>query len=88
MQCLKTQSFENRCQGEKIQKRSPPILVWMANPHTFQNDDAIAPPLDLLPPTSEPPRRLITTTTTTMTAYMLVIVPQMLLSLTWNLLAL
>ena len=28
--------------------------MWMANPHTFQNDDAVAPPLDLLSLTSEP----------------------------------
>ena len=30
------------------------VLVWTANPHTLWNDDVIAPPLDLLPPTSEP----------------------------------
>ena len=51
---LKMPLFENRSQGGKIRKRSPPVLVWTVNPHTFQNDEAIAPPLDLLPLTSEP----------------------------------
>ena len=38
---------ENGSQGGKIRKRSPPVLVWTANPHTFRNDDAITQPLDL-----------------------------------------
>ena len=54
MQRLKMHFFENGSQGGKIRKCSPPILVWAANVHTLQNNDAIAPPLDLLPLTSEP----------------------------------
>ena len=53
-QCLKTHFFENGSQGGEIRKRSPPIFMWMANPHTFQNDDAIAPSRNLLSLTSEP----------------------------------
>ena len=53
-QRLKTHFFETRSQGGEIQKCSPPVFMWTANLHTFQNDDAIAPPLDLLPLTSEP----------------------------------
>ena len=34
-------------------KHSPPFFMWTVYPHTFQNDVAIAPPLDLLPLTSE-----------------------------------
>ena len=30
------------------------LFVWTANLHTFRNNDAIAPPLDLSPPNSEP----------------------------------
>ena len=52
-QCLKTHFFENGSQGGKTWKHRPPVLVWTVNPHTFQNDDAIAPPLDLLALTSE-----------------------------------
>ena len=51
-QRLKIHFSENESEGGKIRERSPPVLVWTANPHTFQNDDAIAPPLNLLPPTS------------------------------------
>ena len=54
MQCLKMHFFENGSQGGEIRKRSPPVLVWTANLDTFQNNVAIAPPLDLLPLTSEP----------------------------------
>ena len=54
--------------------------MWTANPHTFQNDDTIAPPRWI-------PRCLITTTTP-MADYMLVIVPQKILSLFCNLLTL
>ena len=46
---LKTHFFENESQGGKIRKRSPSIFVWTAIPHTYQNNDAITPPLDLLP---------------------------------------
>ena len=65
---LKTHFFENGSQCGKIQKGSPPVFVWTVNPYTFQNDDAIAPPLDLWTP-----QRLITTTTTTMADYILVV---------------
>ena len=53
-QRLRTHFFDSGSQGGKIRKSSPPIFLWTANPHTFQNDDAIAPLLDLLPSTSEP----------------------------------
>ena len=39
--------FWNRSQGGKIQKRSPPVPVWTANPHTLQNDHAITQPHDV-----------------------------------------
>ena len=39
--------FENGSQGGEIRKHSPPVLMWTAIPHTFQNDDAIAPPRDV-----------------------------------------
>ena len=42
-----THFSENGSQGGEIRKRSPPVVVWTANPHTFQTDDAIAPPLNL-----------------------------------------
>ena len=44
---LKTHFFENGSQGGEIRKHSPRAFMWTANPHTFQNDDAIAPPLNL-----------------------------------------
>ena len=56
-QILKTHFFENGSQGGTIRKCSPPVFVWTANLsifHTFQNDDAIAPPLHLQPSTTEP----------------------------------
>ena len=53
-QRLKMHFFETGSQGGEIRKRSTRVFMWTANPHTFQNDDAIAPPLDLLPLTSEP----------------------------------
>ena len=49
MQRLKTHFFENSSQGEEIRKRNPPIFMWTAKPHTFQNNDGIT-----LPSTSEP----------------------------------
>ena len=39
-QRLKTHFFEKGSQGGKIRKRSPPVVMWTANPHTFQNDTA------------------------------------------------
>ena len=61
-QRLKTHFIDNGSQGGEIQKRSPPVVMWTANLHTFRNNDAIAPPLDLLNLWTL--RRLITTTTT------------------------
>ena len=46
-QRLKTHFLETGSQGGEIRKRSPPVLVWTVNPHTFRNDDAIAPPRPL-----------------------------------------
>ena len=47
---LSTHFLESGSQGGKIQKRSPPVLVWTANSHTF-------PPLDLWTPQQQQQRR-------------------------------
>ena len=69
MYCIFQPTVHTGLRLEKSETQ-PSVFMWTVNPHTFRNDDAIAPPLD--PWT---PRRLIATTTT-MAAYMFVFVPQ------------
>ena len=78
---------ENALFWKRVQKRSPPFFMWTANPHTFQKWWHHHPTPRPLASDLWTPRRLITTTTT-MADYMLVFVPQKILSLSCNLHAL